>query len=126
MSTLITAAVFAFGLSAGVHAAKVSPMQVNGATTVDTAKARSLFDDQVAVVDVRRDSDRAPGRIPGVIHLDIKSVVNDANLSEEVGKNEAVVYYCKGESCRRSAIACKMAVEWGFSKVFYYRDGFPT
>lgn len=126
MSSLITAAVFAFGLSTGVHAGKVSPMQVDGATTVDTAMARSLFDNEVAFVDVRKNSDWDAGRIPGAIHLDIKSVFNDANLSKEVAKNDAVVFYCNGESCPRSADACKMAIGWGYNKVYYYRDGFPA
>ncbi|MCB1774500.1 MAG: rhodanese-like domain-containing protein [Gammaproteobacteria bacterium] len=126
MSTLVTAAALALTLSAGAHAGTVSPMQVDGATTVDTAKARSLFDSEVAFVDVRKDSDWDAGRIPGAIHLDIKSVFNDDNLSQEVGKDEAVVFYCNGESCPRSANACKMAVGWGFSKVYYYRDGFPA
>jgi rhodanese-related sulfurtransferase len=114
------------GLNIAAMAGAVSPMQVNGATTIDTAKARSLFDSEAAFIDVRKDSDWDAGRVPGAIHLDIKSVFNDENLSKDVEKNDPVVFYCNGESCMRSSDASKMAVDWGYSKVYYYRDGFPA
>jgi rhodanese-related sulfurtransferase len=122
--TLIAAS--AFALAFPVFAAEVSPMQVDGAVTVDTAAAKALFDQQAAFVDVRKDSDWDAGRIPGAIHLDIKGKYTADSLGAEVQKSEAVVLYCNGESCLRSSDAAKMAVSWGFSKVHYYRDGFPA
>lgn len=122
--TLVVA--MAFGLAMPVLAGEVSPMQVDGAVTVDTAAAKALFDQQAAFVDVRKDSDWDAGRIPGAIHLDIKGKYTADALGAEVQKNEAVVVYCNGESCLRSSDAAKMAVNWGFSKVHYYRDGFPA
>jgi len=38
----------------------------------------------------------------------------------------AIVIYCNGEDCLRSAKASKMAIGWGFTKIYYYRDGFPA
>ncbi len=52
-------------LFAGTTFAKESPMNVEGATTVDTAKAHELFNQEVAFVDARKDSDWDAGRIPG-------------------------------------------------------------
>lgn len=121
--TLIAASVFALAFPV---AAEVSPMQVDGAVTVDTAAAKALFDQQIAFVDVRKDSDWDAGRIPGAIHLDIKGKYTADALGAEVQKNEPVVVYCNGESCLRSSDAAKMAVNWGFGKVHYYRDGFPA
>ena len=114
------------GLAAPSFAAEVSPQAVDGAVTVDSAKARALFDQEVAFVDVRKDSDWDAGRVPGAIHLDIKSAYNEDSLAAEVAKDEAVVLYCNGASCMRSSDASKMAVSWGFTKVHYYRDGFPA
>ncbi|HOP17658.1 MAG TPA: rhodanese-like domain-containing protein [Gammaproteobacteria bacterium] len=125
-SQLAAAAAMSFTLAAPVLAGDVSPEQVAGATTVDTAQARALFDKEVAFVDVRKDSDWDAGRIPGAIHLDIKGKFTDESLSAEVKKDEPVVLYCNGSSCLRSSEASVMAVGWGFSKVHYYRDGFPA
>lgn len=114
-----------FTLSTLTFAAE-SPMTVEGATTVDTAKAKELFDAEVAFIDVRKNSDWEAGRIPGAIHLEIKKVLSAESLSAEVAKDEAVVMYCNGASCLRSSKASVKAVGWGFTNVYYYRDGFPA
>ena len=114
-------------LTVNVQAKSVSPETVAGATTVNTQDAKALFDKEVAFVDPRKNSDWEAGRVPGAIHLDSKSGdFNEAALAEEVGKNEAVVFYCNGHGCLRSSKVAKMAVDWGYSKVYYYRDGFPA
>jgi len=101
-------------------------MTVEGATTVDSAKAKALFDEEAIFLDVRKNSDWDAGRIPGALHIELKKKLTDASMSAEVKKDEAVVIYCNGESCMRSSKASAMAVGWGFSKVYYYRDGFPA
>ncbi|MCB1724308.1 MAG: rhodanese-like domain-containing protein [Chromatiaceae bacterium] len=128
MSAFIRTAATAFSLLlvGSTLAAEISPQTVDGAVTVDTAAARALFDQQVAFIDVRKDSDFDAGRIPGAIHLELKHKFSDQSLSTEVKKDEPVVFYCNGESCMRSSDASKLAVSWGFSKVHYYRDGFPA
>lgn len=103
-----------------------SPATVEGATTVDTAKASELFDAEVAFVDARKDSDWDAGRIPGAIHLDVKKALTPESLEAEVKKDEPVVFYCNGHKCMRSSKASAMAVSWGWKKVYYYRDGFPA
>ena len=112
--------------SANVAGAADSPLTVDGATTVDTAKAKALFDDGVIFVDVRSDSDFEAGRIPEAEHLESKKVLSESSLQEVVAKDEPVVIYCNGHSCMRSSKASGMAVSWGWTKVYYYRDGFPA
>lgn len=107
------------------HAAKISPESVTGAETVDSSKAKALFDKGVLFVDVRSDKDWSAGRIPDAIHLNVKTAFNEESLLKEAKKNEEIVLYCNGESCLRSSKASAMAVGWGFSKVYYYRLGFP-
>ena len=113
-------------LLSGPSLAEQSPTQVTGATSVDAAGAKALFDREAAFVDPRKSADWDAGRIPGAIHLDLKSVFNEQNLSDQVGKDEEVVFYCNGHDCLRSSKASAMAVTWGFSKVYYLRDGFPA
>lgn len=103
-----------------------SPMTVEGATTIDATKAKELFDAKVAFIDTRKDSDWDAGRIAGAIQLDVKKVLTEESLMEAVAKDEQVVFYCNGLKCPRSSKASKMAVEWGYSKVFYFRYGFPA
>lgn len=109
-----------------VIAENVSPMTVEGTTTVDTAKAKALFDEGVLFVDVRSDKDWSAGRIPDAVHIELKKVFSEETLSKELKKTEPVIIYCNGESCLRSSDASGQAVGWGFTKVYYYRDGFPA
>ena len=74
---------FSFNAVAGD---KVSPEQVSGAVTIDASKAKQLFDQGVAFVDVRKDKDWNAGRIPDAIHLELKSVYTADSLGKEVKK----------------------------------------
>lgn len=117
---------FLLGVSLNAGAGEVSPMTVDGATTISAAEAKSMFDDGVLFVDVRSDKDWNAGRIPGAVHLELKQVFTDESLSNEAGKDEKIVIYCNGESCLRSSKASAKAVGWGFTKIYYFRDGFPA
>lgn len=102
-----------------------SPATVAGATTIDGAKAKALFDKGVVFVDMRTDKDWGAGRIPGAVHLELSKVFSDASLGAKVKKDQDVVMYCNGVSCLRSSEASAKAVGWGYKKVHYYRLGFP-
>lgn len=103
-----------------------SPENVAGSTKIDSSRAKQLFDSGVAFIDIRRNSDWEAGRIPDAIHLELKGNFTETSLSAEVGKNEPLVCYCNGINCMRSSTCSEKAVSWGFTKVFYYRDGFPA
>lgn len=115
-----------FGATTAWAAEKESPLSVTGATTVNVNEAKAMFDKGVAFIDVRNSKDWGAGRIPGAIHLDVKSAFNEKALQKVVKKDEEVVMYCNGPSCLRSSEASVMAVQWGFKKVRYFRDGFPA
>ena len=120
-------AILMFSTSGTFAAEKISPMTVTGATTVDTATAKSLFDKKVIFVDPRNDKDWDAGRIPGAVHMDInKGAFTKDTLGVKVKKDQEVVMYCNGEKCLRSAEAAEKAISWGYSKVYYYRDGYPA
>ena len=102
-----------------------TPMTVTGATTIEAAEAKALFDQGVAFVDPRSSADFDAGRIPEAYHLDINSDLTETALLDVVSKDEPVVFYCNGPKCGRSAKSCAKAVEWGFTKVYYFRDGMP-
>jgi rhodanese-related sulfurtransferase len=103
----------------------VSPETVPGATTIDTARAKTLFDSGAIFVDVRNVADWEAGRIPGAVHLEIDQGLNEASLRALARPDKAVVMYCNGTKCPRSSQAAAAAVGWGFTRVFYYRLGLP-
>ena len=117
--------VLTIAVAPAAQADKVSPESVPGATTVDGAKAKALFDKGVVFVDVRNDKDWNSGRIPGAVHLDLNKGFSGDSLGKHVKKDQEVVMYCNGVKCMRSSEASAKAVGWGFTKVYYYRRGFP-
>jgi len=104
----------------------LSAESIDGATTVNASEAKKLFDSGAAFIDTRRNSDWDAGRIPDAIHLELKTNFTEASLSSEVGKADTIVCYCNGHKCKRAATCSKQAVGWGFTKVHYFRDGFPA
>src|SRR6266849_3463292 len=75
---------------------QVSPVTVPGATTVDAAASKVLFDQSVVFVDTRTDADWEAGRIPAAVHLELKKVLSEAMLSAVVQKDQPMVFYCNG------------------------------
>jgi rhodanese-related sulfurtransferase len=105
---------------------KATPTSVPGATTVDAAAAKQLFDEEAAFIDLRKENVWNSGRVPGAIWLDFKNNFNKDALLAEVDASEKVVFYCSGVRCPRSSKASAKALEWGFENVYYFRDGFPA
>ena len=70
--------------------------EVKGATTIDAATAKALFDRGVPFVDVRFNSDFKKWHIPGAIHLHPSFAFDEGALAKIVSKEEEVVIYCAG------------------------------
>jgi len=113
------------GVPKSGEAKNVSPTEITGATTVDPAAAKILFDRGVPFVDVRTVERWNDGHIPGAVLLNLKVEFTEAALSQVVAKDQEVVIYCMGPRCLRSSKACVKAVGWGFEKVYYLREGLP-
>ena len=112
-------------LTLPLSAKELSPERVDGATTVSTAEAKQLFDQGAVFLDVRSEQDWEAGRIPGSKHLELKHVFNQESLGGIVQADQKLVIYCNSTGCLRSSKASKHAVEWGYTKVYYYRLGYP-
>jgi rhodanese-related sulfurtransferase len=109
-----------------------SPETVAGATTVDAAKAHELWTQRAVFIDVRKKGQFDSGRIPGAINLAYGPEItgdqpfNAAALETHVGKNDPVVIYCNAKGCDRSSWGAALALEWGWTKVYYFRLGYPS
>jgi rhodanese-related sulfurtransferase len=103
-----------------------SPETVPGTILINTTEAEQHFNSGAKFIDVRSLRQFNKRHIPGAYHLDLKSDFTVANLQKIIRKNEPAIIYCNGPHCSRSYRAATMAVEWGFSHIFYYREGFRT
>jgi rhodanese-related sulfurtransferase len=77
-------------------------------------------------VDVRSQKAWDVGRIADSVLLDIKLNYTDKNLLAEMKKTDPAIIYCNGKTCLRSAKGAMLAVKWGFTNIYYYRDGYPA
>lgn len=103
-----------------------SAKTVPGAATVDAQGAKVLFDRGAAFIDTRIDADWDAGRIPGAVQLELKANFTEGALRKLFRPDAEIVIYCNGETCLRSAEAAVKATGWGFTKVYYFRDGYPS
>lgn len=116
----------AFSFAGAAELVESTPERVAGATTVDAAQAKNLFDQEALFIDLRKENMWNSGRIPGAVWLEMKSAFTQEALAAEAGKDEVLVFYCSGVRCPRSAKACEKAIEWGYTNVNYFRGGFPA
>lgn len=126
LKALVLLLVAIFATPMAVSAAEDSPVQIRGATTVDVSQAKRLFMQGVKFIDVRSDSDWQAGHIPLAYHLELHHVFSRETLAEIIAQDEPVVFYCNSIKCHRSAKAAQKAVSWGYSKVYYFRLGYPN
>ena len=113
-------------LNASPVIAEESPLKIEGAKTVNATEAKSLFDKGVTFIDLRTDAAFEAGRIPGAVHLEFKTKFSQESLEKEAKKDKDVVLYCSSVTCMRAPESSKKAVSWGYKKVHYFREGFPS
>lgn len=120
--------IFSIIFTSSVVAAKgASPENVPGAKTVSAQQAKQLWLDGATFIDTRKDSDWEAGRVPSALHINIKKPEFSAyNIQQYISLDTPVVSYCNAEKCHRAANGAKKLVSFGFTKVYYYRDGFPS
>ena len=108
-----------------VNAKDEAPSDIKGVETIGTERASVLLEQGLPFIDVRSLKDFNAGHLPGAHHLAVHSEEFSAeNLSAIVDKESALVFYCNGITCMGSSLASQKAVEWGWTRVFYYREGF--
>ena len=119
------------GLPPGASASREYPIdkpppEIEGAETIDAAKALALLERSVPFVDVRKDPDWKRGRIPGAVHLHLYADFSESNLAELAAKDDEIVIYADGLHTGRSTTAVMRALSWGYEKIYFFRGGFPA
>jgi rhodanese-related sulfurtransferase len=130
--SLATIAVLLFGSAALAD----TPDSLKGATLVDAAKAKSLFDSGVKVIDARVANEYAESHIKGAVSVpykekSAKAVDYDASqdsfdLSKlPADKSAAILFYCNGAECWKGYKAATAAIKNGYKTVYWFRLGIP-
>ena len=104
----------------------VSPLLVPGASSIDVLEAKQLYDRGVVFIDVRPVADWSSAHIKGAIPLDFETKFTRESLSDVINLENPAVIYCQGPRCLRSSKAVEKAVSWGFTNIYYFRDGYPA
>lgn len=117
-----------FVSSAAIAGKSNSPENVPGAKTVNAEQAKQLWLSGATFIDTRKDSDWEAGRVPSALHINIKKPAefNAQYILNYIDFDTPVVSYCNAEKCHRAANGAKKLVSYGFSNVYYFRDGFPS
>jgi len=113
-----------------------TPASLKGATVVDAAKAKSLSDSGVMVIDSRVANEYAESHIKGAINIpykekSAKSENFDASqdsfdLSKlPANKNTPMIIYCNGAECWKSFKASTAVIKDGYKTVYWLRLGIP-
>jgi len=125
-----------FGAVAGTVLAAETPPTLAGAHIVTAEEVKKMVDSGVPVVDTRVATEYAEKTIKGA-----KSVPYKEKSAKEVGfdagqdqfdlsklpsdKGAPIVFFCNSGECWKSYKASTVAIKAGYSKVYWFRGGFP-
>jgi len=103
----------------------LAPTQISGAITVNAENVYELMTGtaDLIIIDSRKPKSYSKGHIQDAKNLqDTKMTASD--LSKHApDKSSALLFYCNGEKCMRSANAAKKAISWGYNKIYWFRGG---
>lgn len=102
------------------------PESIDGATKVNAEEFIDLVEKipELVIIDSRIPGDRNQGYIEGSFSLpDVETTCK--SLSNIIRKKEiASLFYCNGIKCERSAKAINIALDCGYSNIYWFRSGF--
>lgn len=113
-----------------------TPRALPGATVVDAAAVAKLLQGGAQLFDTRPESEYKVGHVAGAKLLpygeksakeaDFKAEDDKFELAKlPADKAQALVFACNGAECWKSFKASHAALKAGYSKVFWFRGGFP-
>ncbi|MEA1914308.1 MAG: rhodanese-like domain-containing protein [Campylobacterota bacterium] len=102
-----------------------APMEVKGSLTIDSKATYGLYNKGAKFLDVRPMRFVKDGKIKGAIHLYVGDFTKE-KLLKIIKLDEEVVVYCNGQSCSLTAEAIIEMLKYGYTKIYYYRDGYPA
>ena len=114
--------------SAGVISAKAKNDTISvGLEIEDVILAKQIFDSgNVLFIDARTREDYDDGHIPGAVSLPVGQF--DEHIDAFLDQHEidqSIVTYCSGRTCGDSHNLAQLLIDFGYSDVKVFIDGFP-
>lgn len=105
-----------------------SPRHIPGARVVDAAGVLRLAQERpdLVIIDARMRLDRRQGYLQGSVSL--PDVETDCDRLADIvpALSHPVLFYCNGIHCGRSAVSARIAVDCGYTQVYWFREGFEA
>ena len=102
-----------------------APDRVDGAKTVSVLEAYGLHKKGAIFIDVRDRQSWETGHVEGALHLDFTAEEFIALYSNDaIDRSTPIVFYCNSSLHNAGAMASYFAAEWGYSNVYFFRDGY--
>ncbi len=103
----------------------VAPESIPGAVMVSAEEVIELIltSPELVVIDSRKKNEYSKGHIESAVNL-LNADMQPEMLAELVpDKSGAILFYCNGIHCLRSADAVSKALSWGYENIFWFRGG---
>ncbi len=102
-----------------------APDSIAGTTriTAETVVNLAATLPDLVIIDSRHAEAFAKGHIEGARNL-LDNDMRRADMARLAPKPDTpLLFYCDGERCLRSSHAAKLAVEWGYTRIYWFRGG---
>jgi len=101
------------------------PENIPGAITVSAEEVIELIllNPELVVIDSRKKTEYSKGHIEGAVNILNTQMQQEALEAIAPHKTKAILFYCNGTRCLRSADAVSKAMEWGYKNIFWFRGG---
>jgi rhodanese-related sulfurtransferase len=113
-----------------------TPRSLPGATLLDAGGVGELMKEGATFIDTRTEAEFKAGHVPGARlvpyveksakEVDFKAADDQFDLAQlPANRAGALIFACNGAECWKSFKASHAALKAGYSKVYWFRGGFP-
>lgn len=124
MKKLLLPLLLLFSISAQAEK-PTAPQHIEGAINLSAEQVIDLIlaTPALVVIDARKQEEFIKGHIENAVSL-LDTTMSEEALAQHVpDKATPLLFYCNGERCLRSSNAARKAIDWGYSKVYWFRGG---
>jgi len=102
-----------------------APEELLGANIVSAEEVVELILSRpgMVLIDSRKRTEYIKGHIEGAVNILNTDITLDKLQSVAPDRGVALLFYCNGIRCMRSADSIKKAVNWGYTNIYWFRDG---
>ena len=104
----------------------IAPDTIPGTTKVDAEDLLDVVEKipNLVIIDARIRQDRLQGYIEGSISLPDVETSCESLKKIIPRKSTPVLFYCNGPKCGRSVSSSRLALQCGFTQIYWFRGGF--